>query len=198
MNDPVGSSTGVVLCGGASRRMGTDKATMEVAGRPMALLVADALRGAGVGRVVALGEPAPKELEILPDHHRGGGPLAAIVGALEQLGDLVVCPCDVPQITSAGVAAILAGAMSSCAPVVLARSTRPEPLIGFYRTEALPVLRAAWETGERSVRGALASLDVDHIGIGAHEVVNVNAPGDLEALSNSGVAALPGRTARDR
>jgi len=171
---------------------------MEVAGRPMALLVADALRGAGVGRVVALGEPAPKELEILPDHHRGGGPLAAIVGALEQLGDLVVCPCDVPQITSAGVAAILAGAMSSCAPVVLARSTRPEPLIGFYRTEALPVLRAAWETGERSVRGALASLDVDHIGIGAHEVVNVNAPGDLEALSNSGVAALPGRTARDR
>ena len=34
---------GVMLAGGASSRMGTDKATVEVAGRPMSAWVLDAL-----------------------------------------------------------------------------------------------------------------------------------------------------------
>ena len=39
--------TGAVLTGGSSSRMGTDKALLEVAGRPLATYGRDALRGAG-------------------------------------------------------------------------------------------------------------------------------------------------------
>src|SRR5438045_3278547 len=46
---------GAILAGGSSSRMGTDKALVEVDGRPMALHVADALRAGGAEVVVLVG-----------------------------------------------------------------------------------------------------------------------------------------------
>ena len=48
-------TAGAVLCGGASRRMGTDKAFVEVGGQPMAERVAAALEEAGCAPVVFVG-----------------------------------------------------------------------------------------------------------------------------------------------
>ena len=48
-------TTGAVLCGGASRRMGTDKALVEVDGVPMAERVAGALHAGGCAPVVFVG-----------------------------------------------------------------------------------------------------------------------------------------------
>ena len=75
---------GAVLAGGASTRMGADKALIEVGGRPMATWVADALgqvcsRSIVVGRRRQLGE-----LETVPDLVDGPlGPLSGLVTALD-------------------------------------------------------------------------------------------------------------------
>ncbi|HEX3090596.1 MAG TPA: NTP transferase domain-containing protein, partial [Ilumatobacteraceae bacterium] len=58
MFDSADAPIGAVLCGGASRRMGSDKATMQVAGVAMARRVADALTAAGCARVFAIGGEA--------------------------------------------------------------------------------------------------------------------------------------------
>ena len=50
---------GVVLTGGASRRMGRTKALVEIDGVPMAARVAAALAGAGCESVVLLGVTRP-------------------------------------------------------------------------------------------------------------------------------------------
>ena len=39
---------GAVLCGGRSRRMGRDKALIEIGGVPLAMRVASAVRDAGI------------------------------------------------------------------------------------------------------------------------------------------------------
>ena len=60
---------GVVLCGGASRRMGRDKATMG--DPPWAHRVADTLQRAGCDPVVLLGEPPVARTDL--DRLRAGG-----------------------------------------------------------------------------------------------------------------------------
>ena len=50
-----------------------------------------AIRGAGAADVVALGAHSDLGLRALGDKAPGSGPLGTLVGALEELGDLLVC-----------------------------------------------------------------------------------------------------------
>ncbi len=74
---------GAVLAGGSSRRMGADKALVEVAGRPMVAWVSAAL-GEVADRVVVAGRTHPVlGVDPLPDPVEGPvGPLAGLAGAL--------------------------------------------------------------------------------------------------------------------
>ena len=173
--------TGVVLCGGASTRMGSDKANLPLAGRPLALWVADALRTAGADPVVAQGGHPPVPLVAEPDSTPSAGPLAALLDALERHGDVLVCPTDVPTVPSELLAALVERARCTGAPVVLARSDRPEPLIGHYARTALPMLRAGLRAGARGPAQVLDLPSVPTVSVAAAEVLNVNTPEDLAA-----------------
>src|SRR5258706_2712594 len=77
---------GAVLCGGASRRMGVDKATLAVDGVAMARRVGDALVLAGCSPVVAIGGEARGLSELGLGHVAHAfpcdGPLGAVLTAL--------------------------------------------------------------------------------------------------------------------
>jgi molybdopterin-guanine dinucleotide biosynthesis protein A len=77
------SPLGAILAGGQSTRMGTDKALVELAGRPMVLHVADALEAAGC-RVTVIGRSdRPAGLHSVPDSPAGRrGPVAGLATAL--------------------------------------------------------------------------------------------------------------------
>lgn len=83
-----GNLVGVVLAGGASRRMGRDKALVDVAGRPMLDWVADAL-GAVTTQIVVAGERRPRwadRLRFIEDHGAPRrGPLAGLVAVMEHV-----------------------------------------------------------------------------------------------------------------
>ena len=90
MTDPapaIPAFDGAVLCGGASRRMGRDKATLVLDGRPLAVRVADELAAAGALRVEAVGGDAEALVRAglvhRPDRWPGEGPLGGIVTSLE-------------------------------------------------------------------------------------------------------------------
>ncbi|MDT7694015.1 MAG: hypothetical protein QOI75_3382, partial [Pseudonocardiales bacterium] len=58
---------GLLLAGGAGRRMGRPKALVELAGRPLLLRALDALRGGGcTPLVVVLGAAADQVAELVP------------------------------------------------------------------------------------------------------------------------------------
>ena len=171
--------TGVVLCGGASQRMGSDKATLELAGKPLAVWVAAALEAAGADPVIAQGGTAPEPLVAEPDSVPRAGPLAALIDVLERHGDVLVCPTDVPTVSTALLVAIVERASRTGAPVVLARSDRTEPLIGYYSRAALPVLQAGYRDGARGPVPVLPSLVVVTVPAAAADVLNVNTLDDL-------------------
>lgn len=89
---------GVVLAGGASKRMGRDKALVELGGRPMVSWVVEALekvcervviagRGMGWGGRLGLADPSGIK-----------GPLAGLVAALGMGEDLLLLGVDQPWV----------------------------------------------------------------------------------------------------
>ncbi|MBB3101962.1 molybdenum cofactor guanylyltransferase [Azomonas macrocytogenes] len=83
---------GVLLTGGASSRMGRDKADLDWFGTPLRQHMADCLRAAGCRQVLHAGSAG------CPDHRPGLGPLAGILAAARQAPGqaLLVCPVDMP------------------------------------------------------------------------------------------------------
>ncbi len=89
---------GAILAGGASTRMGTDKALVDVAGRPMVEWVADALRPV-CDPVIVVGRATPLAgLAAVPDPgtpHQG--PLSGLVAAFGVAGERPVLLVAVDQ-----------------------------------------------------------------------------------------------------
>ena len=184
-----------MMCGGASTRMGSDKAGLELAGWPLALWVADALAAAGADPVVAQGGDPPPPLVAEPDSSPGAGPLSALIDALERHGDVLVCPTDVPTVPAGLLVALVECAHNTGAPVVLARSDRPEPLIGHYARGSLSMLQAGLRAGARGPKESFDIESVPTVPVAVSDVLNVNTPADLaaaEAILANRDAAPPG------
>jgi molybdopterin-guanine dinucleotide biosynthesis protein A len=162
---------GAVLTGGASTRMGRDKAFVEVDGVAMAERVAAALRGAGARVVARIGTD-------VPDVYPGEGPLGGIITALRWARDetVVIAPCDMPWIEAAHVAAVVA-ALGDDADVAVAGE---QHLFAAWHPSALLELEAAFAAGERAPKRALERLHVVRVDLGDGPWSrDVDTPADL-------------------
>lgn len=157
----VGPCLGAVLAGGASRRMGTDKALLAWRGRPLARVVAERLRRV-VPRVVVVGGGGRGYerlgLPLLPDPPglAGRGPLAGLLAALGWVtggGAVLLAGCDMPDIDPPGLRRLLALAVGAPATATT-QAGRLQPLPGVYRPEILPAARWSLARG----RGRLVDL----------------------------------------
>ena len=178
---------GAVLVGGQSRRMGRDKALIEVDGTTMVDRAAELLRAAGCNLVVAIGpDRLAGSVTPLADRYPGEGPLGAIVTALDHAAEVgadaaFVIACDLPDLDVATLTTLLeavngAGAQPS---VTLAGAPRREPLIAVWATSCLAPLEAAFAGGQRSVHRAIDSivgLQVVEVQVDPARVRNVNTP----------------------
>lgn len=182
--------SGIVLAGGASRRLGTDKALVDIGGRTLVQGVARALRTAGAREVVAIGgdEPALRKegLEWIADRWPGEGPLGGIVTGLTHARHpvAVVCACDLPEIGAEVVRQLLVSASATTAEVVVpVVAGRRQPLLAAYRTSVVRTLEAAFSSGVRSVLSALDGVAVEEVTLPeelAGATADVDTPEDLQ------------------
>lgn len=188
------SIAGVVLTGGASRRMGRTKALVEVDGIPLADRVATALRGGGCDPVVAIGgdpeELAALSVPVVPDRHPGHGPLGGILHGLELFGAasptgcstdwMVAVACDLPDLTPAVVRELTAADVATdTVDVVVARTHRLEPAVAMWSLAALAAVSSMHRRGERALHRVIGGLRCVEVGVDATALRNVNTPDDL-------------------
>ena len=167
---------GVVLAGGRSRRMGTEKALVPFGGRPLAAWPIAALQAAGLPAVVVAKRELP-ELDVptwiepaQPTH-----PLLGIITALDRhQGPIVAVACDMPFLDAKAIRA-LATARGSVA------CAKDQPLASRWEPELLPELRQAVAASE-SMRALVARLQAIEVPLDAEVLRNLNRPEDLEAL----------------
>jgi molybdopterin-guanine dinucleotide biosynthesis protein A len=187
---PLPPFTGAVLAGGASRRMGRDKALVEVGGRPLAAIAAAALAAAGASPpVLAVGGDAPAlaRLGLAPvaDHRPGEGPLGGILTALAHaLHDVVaILACDLPGAHAGAVGevvAALAAHPEADAAVAAVDDGALQTLHGAWRRSARARVEEAFGRGERAVHRVLADLAVVRVeGIDPGALADADTPGEL-------------------
>ncbi len=182
---------GAVLCGGAGRRMGRDKATLPVEGQAMAVRVARSLVDAGASRVCAVGGDAETleglGLATVPDRWPGEGPLGGLVTALQTEGDgdlVVVLGCDLLHPDAGAVADLVSRLTASGADAVIPRvGGRAQWLHGVWRRRVVRLLEDVFESGERSLFGAVSGLRVEFVEVAdSTPYRDADTPEDLHGL----------------
>jgi molybdenum cofactor guanylyltransferase len=151
---------GLLLTGGASRRMGTDKASLVVAGARLADRSTRVLTEVCTP-VLEVG-PGYTRLDAVREEPPGGGPLVAIAAGGRALrdrglsGPAVVLAVDLPLVTAAALAFLRDfPGPDTVVPFV---AGQPQPLCARFSAEALERTSEAVARGEDSVRRFLASL----------------------------------------
>jgi molybdopterin-guanine dinucleotide biosynthesis protein A len=198
---------GVVLCGGTSRRMGRDKATLVVNGEPMVLRVARALHQAGAARIVAVGgdEPAlaaalaPLSAElttrdaerheavaVVPDEQPGDGPLGGVLTAFTATTSsvILVVACDLvapsPDAMQATLARLLDDPDADVAAPI--HHGQVEWMHAAWRRTSKSRLRSAFDAGERAIHRAVATAGLTVLrvpGIPREALADADTPADL-------------------
>ena len=155
----------VVLAGGRSSRMGTDKGTMDFCGTRMIDLVTHRL-GMLTDRIVVV---ARRRVDlgsvgglVIEDEQPFAGPLPALIAGLRAAAAerCVVVACDTPFLNARLLDRLTQLPADDHDAAVPVTSDGAQPLHAVYRDCAVEPLLAAIAAGERSLREGLARLRV--------------------------------------
>ena len=186
----------VILCGGDSRRMGSDKALVELDGKPLLRRHVDAIRSLGLDVPIYISSGG-RRYEILDDCDvtyvqdvvAGAGPLSGIAGALID-AERLTCVADhifaMPIDTLVPPRVLLealASAKLTPQGVALIRGERLHPVHGLFPISAAEPLRIFVESGGRAVMTFLESLKIEEVSLegGWESCLNFNCHDDYIA-----------------
>ncbi len=185
---------GFILVGGASSRMGSDKAQLKFDEQTGVELIAAALRPiVGAVRLVGSREKANlSQLQNVPDLHERWGALGGIHAALDacQSAWAAIVACDLPLVTYELFARLSQFAKQPFDAVVPVQPDgRQQPLCAFYRREScLAATDRLIASDEHTPRALLASVptrwvefsELADLPNAEHFFLNVNTPADYE------------------
>ncbi len=152
------------MTGGASRRMGADKAKLLVEGTPMANRLVERLAAARIPITVLGREPVPGAA-FFADEQEFAGPLVTL-GRFATNRPLAaftfVAACDMPRFDARIVHLLLTsiGEAEVAVPVVAGRH---QPLCALYRASAFSILANVVEEGRRSMMAWIDRLSVSEV-----------------------------------
>jgi molybdopterin-guanine dinucleotide biosynthesis protein A len=171
---------GAVLAGGKSRRMGRDKALIEVGGVPLIAHMTGVLQAAGCSPVLAVGRQpglAVSGVPVLDTESPLAHPLSGIVAALEHFAGAPVlfCPVDLPGLTALDVQLLL----DRGRPCVATDGDSVQPLLCILGPEQLDRARMLLRKGG-SARTLVAHLE--EVRLGRKALHNCNQPHDFASI----------------
>jgi len=157
--------TAIVMAGGDSSRMGTDKASLLLDGQTLLQSVMATMQQLFPQVIVSVRQPrAGIDLPQVCDEQPNGGPLAGLVASLGKIETpwAFMVACDMPFVVP-GVVELLAKYRLQHQAVVPVVHGHPQPLAAFYAASCLGPLRASLAVQQKSLRNVLKQLDVRYV-----------------------------------
>ena len=182
----------VLLAGGRSRRMGSDKAALVVGGQPLWQRQLATLRATGASELFISGRTdgpyAGCGVPIIADLTPGAGPLAALEAVLPRITNThaVVLAIDLPSMRADFLQALVNTALANNCSVIPENEGRFEPLAAVYTPRLLPLVIECLQSSDYSMQ-SLLRRSVNHGLAIAHPLrpeervlfLNLNSPEDL-------------------
>lgn len=175
-----------ILCGGQSRRMGEDKATIILGDET--LLSLQICKASPFFREIVLlsGENHYRvENRQLKDTFTNAGPLAGLLEALRDGANhgqrcISIIPVDLPNLSDNTINKLAKTELAETEDAVILQSgVDRQPLAGTYNTDLANQLENYLQTRNRMVFGFVNSLNLSTIEVKADELINLNRPEDL-------------------
>lgn len=184
--------TGIILAGGASRRMGTDKAFLMIAGVPMIERILRSLRASCQDIIIVTNDPyrfRKYDVRVVGDAGEQRGSLVGIYSGLLQAKHeySAVVACDMPFLRSDLIVAMqgLAAGYDAVVPRV---NGNPEPLHAVYRKTLTTIIGDQIQSGNLRIHDLFSKIkvrymtepEIDRIDPSHRSFKNVNTPEDYE------------------
>ena len=177
---------GAILAGGQGLRIGGEKATVELHGKPLICYPVEAVRQV-LNRVAVIAKagtqiPPLSGVEVWIEPEIPRHPLVGITQALALAGGrpVLVCAGDMPFVTPDLVRRLVKADPGRSPAVIASAHGAMQPLLGCYQPRALGLLAAAAREGTARLMESIAAIDPVLLEAGApEELFDVDTPDDL-------------------
>ncbi len=187
------SITGIVLAGGRSRRMGSDKSVIQLNGKTLIEYSINAMKPLCDKVVISSNNYIYDYTgcEVWPDETEDQAPIVGIYSCLKRsTTELnIILSCDMPLISTTMLEYLLSHTENHDITVPVHENGLIEPLCGIYRKEAMGVLKKFIEDRNFRLNDSIRASSHQLILVGhqlhfysPHLFLNINSPEDLQTL----------------
>ena len=184
--------TGIILAGGKSSRMGTDKGFLLLNNKPFVQYSIDALKPL-VSEIMIVSDNPDYDvfgLKRISDLTKNAGPVAGIYSGLEASTSEynLILSCDIPLITSDILKQLIIAIDETTEIIQIESNGKTMPLIALYKKQVKGIFYDFLREDERRLRIAIKGCRSKNIKLDkAHEIctMNVNTQNELKAVEDA-------------
>ncbi|TNJ42934.1 molybdenum cofactor guanylyltransferase [Tamlana fucoidanivorans] len=184
--------TGIVLSGGKSSRMGTDKGRLMLKEKAFVQYSLDALKPlvSEIFIVSDIPEYDTFGYKRVTDLVKNAGPVAGICSGLEasKTDYNLILSCDIPLITSTILEKLIHSVEDDADIIQIESQGKSMPLIALYKKSCLTPFSRLLKSGERRLRVAVNTCKVKNIVLTKNEQIttmNVNTKDELTQIKHA-------------
>lgn len=183
--------TGIILSGGKSNRMGTDKGFLSLNGKLFTQYCIEALTPL-VSEIIIVSNHSDYDrfgLKRIEDVIEHAGPLAGLYSGLlhSKTPYNLVLSCDVPLVTTNILEKLIEDISDDIDVAQIESNGKTMPLIALYKTKNKDLFYTLLKGGERRLRFAVNLCQVKNITLNSESgkfTINVNTLEDLKMIEN--------------
>ncbi len=179
-------ATAIIMAGGKSRRMGSDKVRLKIDGLPLVERLYQMLYPFFDEVLISgqSGDVSVRGLREVEDIQPGLGPLMGIYSALLASRTRVnfVMACDIPEISSDVLWELLSNSGEHQIILSSVKAGFAEPLLGVYNRDVYPVIKTMLNKGERKISSVFPHCKTKIVEFLNNQWYhNLNTPHDFKA-----------------
>lgn len=181
--------TGIILAGGKSSRMGSDKGFLDLNGKSFMTRIIEVLKPL-VKEIIIVSDASEYDvfnLKRVEDKIEASGPLAGLYTGLfhSETENNIVLSCDVPLINSVVLKKLIDGISSESDVIQIESEGKTMPLIALYKKDCMHHFLKQLDQGERRLQVAVEGLKTKTIKLSPYlegNARNINTIGELNEL----------------